>query len=67
VLDPDRNYRAAEVAVILGVSYDTAVRRMSKMKGVVDQGTKERLHKCGKRLLTISGKNLAAYLRNKSL
>ena len=66
-IDPHKNYRPSEVAAILNVSYDTAIRRMQKMKGAVDMGTEERRYKRGKKLLVISGKNLAAYLRNKSV
>jgi hypothetical protein len=62
-LEPDRSYRPAEVASILNVSYDTALRRMRTMSGAVNLGTKETLHKRGKSLLSISGRHLAAYLK----
>lgn len=66
-LKPDARYRPAEVAVLLGVSYDTALRRMQKMKGCVDMGTKTKRYKRGKKLLTVSGKDLQAFLRSKTV
>lgn len=63
-IEPDRNYRPGEVAAILGVSYDTAVRRMEKMKGCVDMGSKTQRYKRRKRLLVISGHDLAAYFKS---
>ena len=35
-LKPDKLYTPSEVAALLNVSYDTAVRRMQGMKGCVD-------------------------------
>ncbi len=66
-LDPHRMYGPKEIAAYLGISYDTAARRMKDMSGVVNLGTKEKMHKRGKAKLRISGKHLTAYLRNKSL
>ena len=66
-LKPDKRYRQGQVAAILNESYDTAGRRMLKMKGCVDLGSKPRRYKRGKRMLVISGKDLLAYLRSKAL
>jgi hypothetical protein len=65
-LKPDKRYTPSEVAALLNVSYDTAVRRMLTMKGCVDMGTQTKRYKRGKRLLRISGKHLVAYLRSKT-
>jgi hypothetical protein len=65
-LKPDKLYTPSEVAALLNVSYDTAVRRMQKMKGCVDMGTQTKRYKRGKKLLRISGKNLVAFLRCKT-
>ena|SRR5580765_4467804 len=62
-IEPQKNYRPGEVAAILGVSYDTAIRRMLQMRGCVDMGSKTQRYKRGKRLLVISGKNLSAYVK----
>jgi hypothetical protein len=64
--DPEQNYAPSEVAAILNVSYDAALRLMQKMKGVVDLGTSTRRYKRGKKKLRISGKNLLAFLRSKT-
>jgi len=64
-LKPDKLYTPSEVAALLNVSYDTAVRRMQSMKGCVDMGTQTKRYKRGKKLLRISGKHLVAYLRSK--
>ena len=66
-IDSLRLYTPAEVAGILAVSYDTAVRRMRNMKGCIDLGSKERTHKRPKAKLRISGKHLQAYLQNREL
>ena len=66
-IDSLRLYTPAEVAHILAVSYDTAVRRMRNMKGCIDLGSKERMHKRPKAKLRISGKHLQAYLQNREL
>ena len=65
-LKPDKLYTPSEVAALLNVSYDTAVRRMRSMKGCVDMGTQTKRYKRGKKLLRISGKNLVAFLRGKT-
>ena len=65
-LKPDKLYTPSEVAALLNVSYDTAVRRMQSMKGCVDMGTQTKRYKRGKKLLRISGKNLIAFLRAKT-
>jgi hypothetical protein len=64
-IEPEQNYAPSEVAAILNVSYDAALRLMQKMKGVVDLGTPTRRYKRGKKKLRISGKNLLAFLRSK--
>jgi hypothetical protein len=66
-LDPHKMYTPSEVASLLNVHYDTAIRRMKDMKGCVDLGTKETRHKRPKAKLRVSGKHLQAYLRNHSL
>jgi len=65
-LKPDKLYTPSEVAALLNVSYDTAVRRMQSMKGCVDMWTQTKRYKRGKRMLRISGKNLIAFLRGKT-
>jgi len=65
-IDQEQNYAPSEVAAILNVSYDAALRLMQKMKGVVDLGTPARRYKRGKKKLRISGKNLLAFLRSKT-
>jgi hypothetical protein len=66
-IEPEHNYSPAEVAAALNLSYDSALRRMQKMKGVVDLGTPTRRYKRGKKKLRISGRNLLAYLRTKTV
>ncbi len=63
----EQNYSPGEVAAALNLSYDSALRRMQKMKGVVDFGTPTRRYKRGKKKLRISGQNLLAYLRTKTV
>ena len=65
-LKPEKLYTPSEVSALLNVSYDTAVRRMEKMKGHVDFGTPTKRYKRGKKMLRISGKHLVAYLRSKT-
>ena len=65
-LKPDKLYTPSQVAALLNVSYDTAVRRMQGMKGCVDMGTQTKRYKRGKKLLRISGKHLIAFLRAKT-
>ena len=66
-IEPEYNYSPGEVAAALNLSYDSALRRMQKMKGVVDLGTPTRRYKRGKKKLRISGKNLLAFLRTKTV
>lgn len=66
-IEPDQNYSPGEVAAALNLSYDSALRRMPKMKGVADFGTPTRRYKRGKRKLRISGRNLLAYIRTKTV
>lgn len=66
-IEPEHNYSPGEVAAALNLSYDAALRRMSKMKGVFDLGTPTRRYKRGKRKLRISGKNLLAFQRSKTI
>jgi hypothetical protein len=66
-IEPELNYSPGEVAAALNLSYDSALRRMQKMKGVVDFGTPTRRYKRGKKKLRISGKNLPAFLRTKTV
>jgi hypothetical protein len=40
---------------------------MKKMKGTVDMGTQTKRYKRGIKLLVISGRNIQAYLRNKTI
>jgi hypothetical protein len=66
-IEPEQNYSPGQVAAALNLSYDSALRRMQKMKGVVDYGTPTRRYKRGKRKLRISGKNLLAFVRTKTI
>jgi len=63
VLEPHKLYSPSEVAAILNVSYDTALRRMLDMPGVMDFGTRESRFKRPKRKLRVSGKGLGEYIR----
>ena len=65
-IEPEQNYAPAEVAAILNVSYDAALRMMLKMPGLVDLGTPTRRYKRGKKKLRISGRNLMKFLRGKT-
>jgi len=65
-LKQDKLYTPGEVASLLNVSYDSAVRQMLKMKGHVDLGTETRRYKRRKRMLRISGKHFMAFLRSKT-
>jgi hypothetical protein len=67
VLELRRYYSPREVAAIIGVSYDTAIRRMLEMPGVMDFGTKETRFKRPKRKLRISGRDLMDYIRKHRL
>lgn len=63
VLEPHRNYNVVEVAAILGLKYDTALRRITTEMRFQDHGTRETRFKRPKRKLTVSGKDLAEYIR----
>jgi hypothetical protein len=65
-LKQDTLYTPGQVAALLNVSYDSAVRLMLKMKGCVDMGTETRRYKRRKRMLRLSGKNLMVFLRSKT-
>lgn len=64
---PEELYSPSQVAAVLNLSYDAALRQMAKMKGVVDLGTPTRRYKRGKRKLRISGRNLLAFLSSKTI
>jgi hypothetical protein len=66
-IDPRRRYTPSEVAAILNCSYDTAIRRMRRMPGVENHGTKEGRFKRGKAMLRILGSDLQAYLDDRKL
>ena len=66
-LKPDKLYTPSQVAALLNVSYDTAVRRMKRMKGCVDMGTQTQRYKRGKKMLRISGKHFVAYIKGKTI
>jgi hypothetical protein len=65
-IEPEQNYAPGQVAAILNVSYDAALRFMSRMTGVIDLGTPTRRYKRGKKKLRISGKNLLTFIRSKT-
>ena len=66
-INPHKFYSPAEIAALLGVSYDTAIRRMEKMHGCINMGPVERRYKRGKRMLRISGTHLRVYLDGKQI
>jgi hypothetical protein len=66
-INPHKFYSPAEIAALLDVSYDTAVRRMEKMHGCINMGPVERRYKRGKRMLRISGTHLRVYLDGKQI
>jgi len=66
-IGPEHNYSAGEVAAALNPSYDAALRPKPKMKGVFDLGTPTRRYERSKRKLRISGKNLLAFQRSKTI
>jgi DNA-binding protein H-NS len=67
VIEPHKNYGPRELAAIMGVSYDTAIRRMEEMHGVMDFGTKETHLKRQKRKLRVSGRNITDYFRKRTV
>lgn len=66
-IDPRRRYGPAEVAAALNCSYDTAIRRMRRMSGTRNLGTKEGRFQRGKAMLRILGSDLLAYLDDHKL
>ena len=66
-IDPRRRYGPAEVAATLNCSYDTAIRRMRRMPGTRNLGTKEGRFRRGKAMLRILGSDLLAYLDDHKL
>lgn len=64
-IDPLKLYSASEVAAILNISYNTALRRMEKMPGCIDISPPAPRRKRGKRMLRVSGLHLKQYLRGK--
>lgn len=58
----DKWYAPAEVAEILSVSYNTALRTMERMKRAADFASP----RARKRLLRVKGSDLREYLRGKS-
>lgn len=63
-LEADKFYSPAEVAAILGRSYDFALRLMKKMRGS-NLGSPTRRYKRGKSLYVISGRKILDYLKSK--
>jgi hypothetical protein len=63
VLELHRNYPVVEVAAILGLKYDTALRRITTEMRFQDHGTRETRFKRQKRKITVSGKELVEYIR----
>ncbi len=60
-IKPDHLYGPKEVKVVLGVSYDTAVRTMQRMKRSADFAKP----RAKKRLLRVKGSDLRAYIQDK--
>ena len=60
-IKPDHLYGPKEVKVVLGVSYDTAVRIMQRMKRSADFAKP----RAKKRLLRVKGSDLRAYIQDK--
>ena len=58
---PDHLYGPKEVRIVLGVSYDTAVRVMQRMKRSADFAKP----RAKKRLLRVKGGDLRAYIQDK--
>ena len=61
-IDPRRRYTPSDAAAILNCSYDTAIRRMRHMPGVINLGAKEGRLRRGKAMLRILGSDLQSYL-----
>jgi hypothetical protein len=64
-IDPTKNYCPGEVSAILNCSYNTALRKMSRMKAVVNLGAKSHPGQRPKRILRISGRALSDFMRNR--
>lgn len=60
-IKPDQLYGPKEVKVVLGVSYDTAIRIMQRMKRSADFAKP----RAKKRLLRVKGSDLRAYIQDK--
>jgi len=60
-IKPDHLYGPKEVRVVLGVSYDTAVRTMERMKRSADLAKP----RARKRLLRVKGSDLRDYVQGK--
>jgi hypothetical protein len=63
-IDPRRRYTPSDVAASLNCSYDTAIRRMLRMPGVINLGAKERRFRRGKPMLRILGGDLLTTTRS---
>jgi hypothetical protein len=66
-IDPRRRYTPSDVAAILNCSYDTAIRRMRRMPGVINLAAKEGRFRRGKAMLRILGSDLQSYLDDRRL
>lgn len=66
-IEPEQFYCPGQVAALLNLSYDSALRLMLKMKGVVDFGTPRRRYNRGKRKPRINGKDLLTFINNKTI
>jgi hypothetical protein len=60
-IKPDHLYGPKEVSAVLGVSYDTAIRTMQRMKRTANLA---KLH-AKKRLLRVKGSDLRTYIQDK--
>ena len=56
-----------QVATILQVSTNTALRRFGNMEGVIDLGTPETLHKRRKRILRIPRQTLERFIAERQV
>ena len=60
-IDPHRRFTPSDVAASLNCSYDTAIRWMRGMPGVINLGAKERRFRRRKAMLRIFGGDLQSY------
>lgn len=60
-IKPDHLYGPKEVSIVLGVSYDTAVRTMQRMKRTANLAKPRAM----KRLLRVKGSDLRAFIQDK--